>query len=91
MGSESLLPVLSNLGIGGFAIYIMWRMFDSNGKERDRHMLAAQLERDKYLLMSTEAQERFSVYQERVQNDVMEQLSKNTDALSRVLDHFAKH
>lgn len=88
---SSLLPVLSNLGIGGFAIFIMWKMFDANGKEREKHTASAQLEREKYLSMATETQKNFNLYQERVQSDIMSQLDKNTDTLTRVLDHFSKH
>jgi hypothetical protein len=29
-----------NLGIGGFAIYIMWRMYESSAKERNEHFRA---------------------------------------------------
>lgn len=91
MGSESLLPVLSNLGIGGFAIYIMWKMFDANSKEREKHTISTQLEREKYISIATDTQRNFNAYQERVQSDIMTQLSKNTDALTRVLDHFSQH
>ena len=93
----NLLPVLSNLGIGGFSIYIMWRMFDANSKEREKHISSAQLEREKYIAIVTDTHKNFNEYQQRVQQDVMEQLSKNTevlsknaDALSRVLNHFSK-
>lgn len=90
MGADSILPVLSNLGIGGFAIYIMWRMFDANQKEREAHRTSAQLEREKYMSIVTDTHKSFSTYQEKVQTDVMVQLGRNTDALSRVLDHFSK-
>lgn len=93
----NILPVLSNLGIGGFSIYIMWRMFDANGKEREKHTQTAQLEREKYIGMVTDTHRNFNDYQQRVQADVMEQLSKNTevlsknaDVLARVLNHFSK-
>lgn len=86
MGADSLLPVLSNLGIGGFAIYIMWKMFDANSREREKHMISTQLEREKYMTIVTEGQKEFNLYQNRVQTDVMSQLSRNTEVLSRVLD-----
>lgn len=91
MLTDSLLPGLSSLGIGGFAIFIMWKMFEANGKERDRHTIAAQLEREKYMGIINEGQKSFNLYQEKVQTDVMGQLARNTDALSRVIDHFGKH
>lgn len=87
---SNLLPVIGNLGVAGFAIWIMWKMFDSNTKERDRHLVSSQLEREKYMGIVTETQKNFDVYQQKVQEDVMSQLSKNTDALTRVLDHFSK-
>lgn len=90
MEPSSILPLVSNLGIGGFAIFIMWKMFDSNAKEREKHMAAAEAERERYLSMVTKGHEAFRAYQERVQTDIMMQLSKNTDVLSRVLSHFSR-
>lgn len=90
MISEALLPIFTNLGIGGFAIYIMWRMFDSNTKEREKHTTSAQLEREKYIGMVNDSQKEFNLYQQTVQKDIMTQLGKNTDAFTRVFDMLLK-
>lgn len=84
----SLLPIVGNLGVAGFAIWIMWKMFDSNTRERDKHLGSSQIEREKYMGLITETQKSFDIYQQKVQDDILGQLHKNTDALTRVLDHF---
>lgn len=79
-----------NLGIGGFAILVMWWMYDSNTKERNRHDEAATNERSHYIAQMTEREVAFRQLEEKVRDKVMTQLNENTKAFQRVLDHFSK-
>jgi hypothetical protein len=83
-----LFPVLSQLGVAAFAIYVMWQMSNSNTKERDKHLETSRLEREKFMLAINEATKAFNEFQEKVRTEIMDQLNKNTSAFQRVLDRF---
>lgn len=77
-----------NLGIGGFAILVMWWMYDSNTKERNRHDEAAQIERAHYIQQMTERELAFRQLEEKVRDKVMTQLNENTKVFQSVLEYF---
>jgi hypothetical protein len=83
-----ILPLIANLGVAGFAIYIMWRMSETNTKERQREAEHSRLEREKFLLELNEVAKDFNAFQEKVRTEIMDQLNKNTSAFQRVLDRF---
>ena len=83
-----LLPLVGNLGVAGFAIYVMWRMSESNNKEREKHLDNARMEREKFMSEINEAGKTHNLFQEKVRTEIMEQLNQNTSAFQRVLDHY---
>lgn len=82
------LSALIQLGIAGPALFIMWKMYDANTKERDRYHQSSTLEREKFLSQINETHKEFGLFQEKVRTEIMAQLSKNTSAFEKVLDHF---
>lgn len=71
-GAETqLLPIASNLGVAGFAIWILWKMFDSNQREReDNNLYIRGLEkevRDKVLTQLAENTKAFERIMEHFQ------------------------
>ena len=74
-----------NLGIGGFAILVMWWMYDSNTKERNKHDEAALRERQHYIAQLTEREIAFRKLEEHVRDKIMAQLNENTTAFQSFL------
>lgn len=95
---DQIINALPNFGLAGFAIFIMWRMYESNAAERDKHNTSSALEREKHLTLLNEAHKEFGLFQEKVRTEIMGQLGqvtnqqqKNTSAFEKVLEHFSKH
>lgn len=74
-----LLPVLANLGVAGFAIYIMWR--------KDQ---AAATERDSFLEEIKEREMAFRQLEEQIRDKVFSQLAKNTEVLEAAMSRFKR-
>lgn len=73
-----------NLGIGGFAILVMWWMYDSNQKERRAHF-------ETFVASLTEREVALRSLEKEVRDKVMNQLNENTAALrSLVTGHPGK-
>ena len=75
----SLLPVLANLGVAGFAIYIMWRKDQSAAEERTR-----------FLKEIGERENAFRTLEEQVRNQIFTQLTENTKVLENVLKRLKR-
>ena len=90
MPTDLLTPVL-NLGVAGFAIYVLWKQGDARDQEREKHAEHDRLEREKFMLEINEAVKTHNLFQKEVRTEIMGQLGKNTTVFERVLDHLAKH
>lgn len=80
----SITQLLPNLGIAGFAIWIMWKMYDTSQrrfKEKDQEFIGEINKRDAS----------FRELEKEVRTSIMSQLAENTNAMSRVIDHINLH
>ncbi len=82
------IATFTNLGLAGFSIWIMWKMYDSSTKERAAYSarmkekdseLSAEI--DKRDARNSEQQKIFTDYTIKVHNEGMERISENTKAL----------
>jgi hypothetical protein len=79
------ITAIANFGVAGFAIYIMWRMYDANKKERENNDTHTRAEREKFNVKFEDQVKTHNIFQEKVRNELMTQLRKNSDAFERVL------
>jgi hypothetical protein len=75
-----------NLGIGGFAILVMWWMFQASGKERERH--DARMDKLMGSFRELEHDVRDKVMGLLMQNSKV--MQENTKTIERVLDHLRR-
>lgn len=88
---DQIVANLPQFGLAGFSIFIMWRMYEAQSAEREKHNLSSGLEREKHLIMLNDTHKEFGLFQEKVRTEIMNQLHKNTSAFERVLEHFSQH
>lgn len=84
------LPIVTNLGIAGFALWVMYKMYLNSSarfKEKDIELIQEIDKRDR---RNERAEEAFRVYAREVQNKTTEQMIENTKVLSRVMDVLGK-
>lgn len=80
--TPEISQVLPNLGVAGFALFILWKMYDASQKrlkEKDQEVLAEIDKRDK---RNEESQKVFNKYAEETQRSMMKHINDNTNALS---------
>ena len=79
---------ITNLGISGFAIWIMWLMYKSSStrfKEKDQEFIDEIGKRDKKL---EEKDEAFHLYVNKVQDTILVHLRENQDVMKELMRHF---
>ena len=80
----NFLEILPNLGVGVAAVgamYFMYKLTLARMKEKDSEFLEEIRERE----------QAFRNYSQEVQSQTLTQLSENTKALERVIDHLKQH
>lgn len=82
------LSTIANFGVAGFAIYIMWKMYDSNTREREKHLVISQQEREKFMTQINDVTKEHNLLQTEVRDKIIDQLNKNTAAFEKVLSKF---
>lgn len=91
MDATQLPGIAANLGVAGFAMYIMWRMYVASSdrlKEKDEELIR---EIDKRESRNEKQDEAFRSYVREVQEKTMQQLNRNTDVLDRAIKVLDKH
>lgn len=70
-----------NLGIGGFAILVMWWMYAANRQERKEHF-------DAFVAQVTEREIAFRSLEKEVRDKIMHQLQDNSRLFEKVVEHM---
>lgn len=70
-----------NLGIGGFAILVMWWMYQANRQERKEHF-------DAFVAQLTEREISFRNLEREVRDRIMTQLNENTRLFEKVIERM---
>lgn len=76
------LGVYAQLGIAGFAILVMWWMYDSNTKERARHDTEMGAERLRNEERIEKKENAYRLLGEDIRNKVSAQLMESTNAMT---------
>lgn len=88
----TLLQLLPNLGLAGFAMFILWKQFESSqkrSKEKDEEFISYINSKDRSFIDEMAKKDHlFRELEKEVRHSVMKQLADNTNAWNKVLKHF---
>lgn len=79
-----ILDIIKTLGITGFALWIMWKMYE--------HSSSRFAEKDKQFIEEISRRETgMREIEKEVRTSIMLQLSQNTEAMRKVVEHINNH
>ncbi len=85
------VPVITNLGIAGFSIWVMYKMYlvsSARFKEKYRELIE---EIDKTDRRNEDSEREFREYAKAVRDKTMAQMAENTKALDRVIQFLDRN
>lgn len=88
MSADLITPAL-NLGVAGFAILVLWWMYQSAAKERERNDARLDMDRQRHYERMEKKDKEFSILNDKVRDEISLQLATSTSALhenSRVME-----